>query len=128
MALRKNLRILVVDDTSVSRQVLSQMLEHIGVHAVRSANSAQDALNDLNRVPADLVIADLHMPGFGGLELLKHIRQDRRTAEVRFVMTSGDDGMDWVDEARELGMDRFLPKPFDANRLVSCVESIAGRI
>lgn len=128
MALRKDLRVLVVDDMSVSRQVLLQMLEHIGIQGLRSAATIGAAIKDISKTPADIVIADLHMPGGDGLELLKHLRTERRTANVRFVMTSGDDDADWMDEAQSWGMDRFLPKPFDMKRLVHCLESIAGRI
>jgi len=128
MALRKDLHVLVVDDMSVSRQLLSQMLEQIGIQGVRTTSTAQAALADLVAHPADIVISDLHMPGGSGLDLLKSLRNDRRTANIRFVMISGDDNVEWVEEAQMLGLDRYLPKPFDLNRLLRCVESIAGRI
>lgn len=128
MALRKDLRVMVVDDMSVSRQLLQQMLEHIGISDVRLAPNAQVALNDLGRHPADIVISDQNMPGTSGLDFLKELRQTDRTRDVRFIMTSGTDSGNWIDEAQAYRMDRFLPKPFDMGRLVRCLESIAGRI
>ncbi len=128
MALRKDLRVLVVDDMSVSRQILLQMLEQIGVATVDTAPSAQNALASLSEYPADVVIVDLHMPDMDGLELLRRVRSDRRNSKIGFVMTSGDDSNEKIAEAWHDGLDRFLPKPFDMQRLIACLESIAGRI
>lgn len=128
MALRKDLRVLVVDDMSVSRQILLQMLEQIGVATVDTAPSAQNALAGLSEYPADVVIVDLHMPDMDGLELLRRVRSDRRNSKIGFVMTSGDDSNEKIAEAWHDGLDRFLPKPFDMQRLIACLESIAGRI
>ena len=128
MALRKDLRVLVVDDMSVSRQILLQMLEQIGVATVDTAPSAQNALASLSEYPADVVIVDLHMPDMDGLELLRRVRSDRRNSKIGFVMTSGDDSNEKITEAWHDGLDRFLPKPFDMQRLIVCLESIAGRI
>ena len=128
MALRKDLRVLVVDDMSVSRQILLQMLEQIGVATVDTAPSAQNALASLSEYPADVVIVDLHMPDMDGLELLRRVRSNRRNSKIGFVMTSGDDSNEKIAEAWHDGLDRFLPKPFDMQRLIACLESIAGRI
>ena len=83
MALRTNLRVLVVDDMSVSRQILTQMLDRLGVRRVETANSGQDALNLLALSPADLVIADLNMPGMDGVDLLRSMRRSDRTHGAR---------------------------------------------
>ena len=128
MALRKEIRVLVVDDMTVSRQLLLQMLEAIGIRNVRSASDGISALQELRREPADLVIADLEMPGLDGLELLRQLREDRRLFRVGFVMTSGHETDPRIDEAWRCGMNRFLPKPFDIHRLVRCLEGVAGRV
>ena len=66
MALRKDLRLLVVDDMAVSRQLLAQILEQLGLVDVRTAQNGQEALMRLDQHPADIVIADLNMPGMDG--------------------------------------------------------------
>lgn len=128
MALRRNLRVLVVDDMSISRQILLQMLEQIGVASVDTSPNGPNALASLAERPADVIIADLHMPEMNGLELLRRLRNDRRNSKIGFVMTSGDDTNKKIAEAWHDGLDRFLPKPFDMQRLIACLESIAGRI
>lgn len=128
MALRRDIRILVVDDMSVSRHILLQMLETIGINSVQTEPDARSAIANLAIEPADLVIADLNMPGMDGLELLIHLREDRRHSGIGFVMTSGDDANEKIDTAWTQGMDRFLEKPFDINKLIACLEAVAGRV
>lgn len=128
MALRKDLRLLVVDDMAVSRQVLTQLLEQLGLVDVRSAQNGEEALMRLDQHPADIVICDLGMPGMDGVAVLKRMRSDRRSHATRFVLTGGDDNDPRIDEARLGGMDRFLPKPFTSDRLIRVLEAVAGRI
>lgn len=128
MALRRNIEVLVADDMAVSRQVLVQMLEQLGVETVRTASSGADALHSLDQQPADILIADLHMPGLDGLQLLQKIRNHRRHCQMGFILASGDDDNGKIADAWHQGLDRFLPKPFEMQRLVQCLEAVAGRI
>lgn len=128
MALRKDLNILVVDDMTVSRQLLMQMLEVIGISTVRIASDAIEAMKTLAEAPADLVIADLHMPGTDGVQLLQDLRTNRRFSRIGFILTSGDETNERIDEAWRMGMNRFLSKPFDIARLNACLESVTGRV
>jgi len=128
MALRKDLRLLIVDDMAVSRQVLTQLLEQLGLVDVRSAKTASEALLRQDQHPADIVISDLNMPGMDGIELLQRMRADRRSYATRFVLTSGNDADPRIDDARMEGMDRFLPKPFTADRLIRVLEAVSGRL
>jgi len=123
-SIREDLRVLVVDDMSVSRNVLVQMLEQIGVRDIRTASTAQGALDALHHKLADVVISDLHMPGGTGLDLLRHLRMQRSTRYVRFVMTTGDNDLGWVQEAQKFDLDQFLPKPFDLQRFTRCFYSV----
>jgi two-component system chemotaxis response regulator CheY len=128
MALRKDIRILIVDDMSISRQILVQMLEQLGVNIVRTAQSGAEAIRSLTHFHADMVISDLMMPDMDGLELLQRLRDDRRNCRIGFILTSGDDTHEKITEAWHLGLDRFLPKPFELPRLITCLEAVAGRI
>ena len=126
MALRKDLAIMVVDDEPVALKAVVLMLDHLGMANVRSAENALDALRELNKAPADIVISDFQMPGTTGLDLLKHLRGKPATSNVHFIMISGADNYEWIDQALQFQLDRFIPKPLELNRLRSCLESITG--
>jgi two-component system chemotaxis response regulator CheY len=128
MALRRNLSILVVDDMTVSRQILAQALERFGVRDVAVAGDTEEALARLRLHRADLVIADLNMPGRDGVALLEELRATPRSAAMRFILTSALDASPRFDIARRLGIDGILVKPFDTAALLAAVEDVAGRI
>ncbi len=128
MALRRNLRVMVVDDMSVSRQTLIQMLERLGVHRVVAASSGPEALDALKRHPTDLVISDLHMPGMDGVDFLAEVRQGERSSGCQFVLTAEETDSPRFIEGRRLGLDGLLHKPFDIDSVLQSVELAAGRI
>ena len=79
MALRDQLRILVVDDMSTSRGLITQALDSFGIRNIAVAEDGANALQALSKSPAHLVISDYNMPQMDGLELLKEYhRQYRR--------------------------------------------------
>ena len=128
MSLKDRLSVMVVDDMSVSRQVLAQMLESFGVRDTATVAGGEQALDWLRVHRADLVISDLNMPGMDGVALLEELRGRPRTHAVRFVLTSGQDDPARFAAARALGTDAVLVKPFRRDSLLATVEEIAGRI
>lgn len=128
MAPRRNLRILVVDDMAISRQILTQMLEQIGVETVVTAVNGQSVMDTLQAQPVDIVISDLNMPGLCGLDLLRNLRAHQKFRHLRYVLASGDDTDPRIQIAWEEGIDYFLPKPFDILHLNRCLETVVGRI
>ena len=68
--------ILVVDDDAVSRKKLCRIFQRLGFEQVKEAERGDEALTMLKEQPVDLVMADWHMPGLNGLDLLKAIRAD----------------------------------------------------
>ncbi len=119
--------ILIVDDMTVSRQILVMLLENAGYLDVRTATDAHRAVDELSRRLPDLIIADLHMPGISGAEFLRYIRGNELTWQIPFILTSGDDTNKAIDLAWSLGLNKFLPKPFNAEQLVSAIAQACAR-
>lgn len=128
MALRRDLRMLVVDDMSVSRQILGQMLDHLGIRQVHICASGDEALDVLRAQPVDLVISDLHMPAMDGIAFLKRMRAIPGHSSTPFILTSAVDSSPRFAEARQFGMRALLIKPFKIDLLLGCVENAFGRI
>jgi len=102
-------RVLVVDDDSTVRTVLCDLLEEDGF-AVKSAKSAEEALQKVNRHRFDLVITDVRMTGIDGLELQRRVKASQEHTEVVIITGYGDIPMS-VRAMRE-GAFEFLTKPF----------------
>lgn len=128
MSLREQLRIMVVDDMSTSRGLITQALEAIGIRNVASAADGPGALAALERSPAHLVISDYNMPGMDGLHLLHALRQGPRTARIGFLLITGRAEAQIIDQGRRLGMNNYLRKPFTPQDLKTAIEAIVGRL
>lgn len=117
------LDVLVVEDEVTLRDLLSRYLELRG-HAVVLADSGEQALRLAEQNTFDVVVSDVRMPGIGGPELVRRLRQRPTCAHTRFVLSTGDALLDLGELAREgvTGV-HLVHKPYDVSRLASIIES-----
>ncbi len=128
MALRDQLRIMVVDDMSTSRGLITQALDTMGIRQVGYASDGPGALDAIGKSPVHLVISDFNMPGMDGLQLLHALRSDARTKGIGFILITGRADKQIIDNGRRLGMNNFLKKPFTPQELRTCIEAVVGRL
>jgi PAS domain S-box-containing protein len=114
---REGFRILIVEDDPRMRRVLELLLSDRWV--VETAPDTETALLTAFRLPPDLVVADLLMPGLDGIELVRRLRHDPRTATVPVIMVSGVSDEERRIEALGAGANDFLVKPFAERELVA---------
>jgi len=126
MALRDQLRVMVVDDMSTSRGLITQALDSLGLRHISTAEDGQDALKNLMRSPVHLVISDYNMPNMDGLKLLHHLRSGPKTKGIGFILITGRAEQQIIDYGRKLGMNNYLTKPFAPADLRKCIESVVG--
>lgn len=126
MALRDQIRIMVVDDMSTSRGIITQTLDGFGVRHVSTAEDGANALELLARAPVHLVISDYNMPNMDGLKLLHNLRNGPKTKGIGFILITGRAEQQIIDYGRKLGMNNYLKKPFEANDLRKCIETVVG--
>ncbi len=118
-------RILVVDDSPATREVLERNLRAEG-HEVRAAESVAAAIRALAESPADLVITDMRMPGADGLDLVRHVREHFRATGI--IMVTGFATVGGAVTAMREGVDDYLPKPFSDDELRGAVRTALDRI
>lgn len=128
MALRDQIRVMVVDDMSTSRGLITQALDSFGIRNIATAADGQTALQSLAQSPVHLVISDYNMPGMDGLHLLHALRQAPQTKGAGFILITGRADREIIDKGRQLGMNNFLKKPFTPPELRSCIEAVVGRL
>jgi CheY-like chemotaxis protein len=117
----QSLRILVVDDDELVRELLEWMLQEAG-HRPYLAADGREALRFLERHgPVDVVLSDINMPAMDGMELQRQIHAD--WPELPLLLTSG--------RPPPNGIGNFLPKPFRWDALTSAILHLvnqAGRL
>jgi len=126
MTLRDTLKVLVVDDMPTSRGLIVQALEEMKVWNNSTENNGKTAFERLAREPVHLILSDMNMPVMDGLELLRHVRQNRATKGVGFILITGKPTPELVAKGRELGMNNMIKKPFTTAQLQACIEQVVG--
>lgn len=116
-------KILVVDDEAQITRVLRRGLESAG-YQVRIANDGRSGLETFRAWLPDLVVTDLSMPGFDGLELCSRIRQ---LSEVPILVLSVKDDEPVKVKALDLGADDYVSKPFGMAELTARVRALLRR-
>jgi DNA-binding NtrC family response regulator len=118
-----SVKILIVDDeedlvNTLQRLLLQEFLDS----RVDVAYSGEEGLSWLAARSYDLLIADFRMPGFNGLELIKGVRYlDTR---VPIVLMTGYGTMSIREEADQLGVNLYVDKPFDVDKMLSAVRKL----
>lgn len=128
MALRDQIRMMVVDDMSTSRGLITQALDGFGIRNIATAENGREALRALAVKPAHLVISDYNMPEMDGLQLLQHLRGTPQTKGMGFVLITGRAEQQIIDHGKKLGMNNYLKKPFQPDQLRHCIEAVVGRL
>ncbi len=115
--------ILIVDDDAHIREVIGFALEKAGMHVTLAKDGLQ-ALQQFGTLAIDLIVLDINMPEFDGLEVCREIR---KTSEVPILfLSSRDDEIDRI-LGLEIGGDDYVTKPFSPRELVARINVILKR-
>jgi DNA-binding NtrC family response regulator len=117
-------RILVVDDDADSREVIQAHLEGEG-YEVGTCAGVSEALHVLEQEDFDVVITDLRMPRASGLELIRHLGQNRQDIEI--IMVTGYPSIEGAVEAVKSGAEHYLAKPFTEAELLAAVRAVTEK-
>ncbi|HBT02394.1 MAG TPA: hypothetical protein DEB47_21640 [Citreicella sp.] len=128
MSLKDSLRIMVVDDMATSRGLITQAFDEIGISNYVTENDGAKALARLSANPVHLVLSDFNMPNMDGLGLLKAVRQNKATQRMGFILVTGKPTPEMVAEAKQLGLNNMIKKPFTSLSLKACIESVVGKL
>ncbi len=115
-------RVLVVDDSEINREVAKQILEADGA-AVFLASDGQEALDWLSAKDhvVDIILMDIQMPRLDGYAATKLIRQQRQWQSLPIIALTAGAFNELEDAAREAGMDDYVSKPFNVDHLLNVI-------
>ncbi len=115
-------RILVIDDEASYRQAIKRVLFSSGYQLDFAADGFQAGVKIAGGQP-DLITLDLSMPGLDGFDVIRYIRQQPELESVRILVISGL-GSQELAQAKALGADATLSKPFENNQLLELVQQL----
>jgi DNA-binding response OmpR family regulator len=119
-------RILIVEDDADIAGLLAHSLRKAGFDS-ETSHTGTDVVARVRRVPPDLLLLDVMLPGFDGREICRALRADERTAGVPIILlTARGEEADRI-AGLELGADDYITKPFSPNEVVARVRALLRR-
>lgn len=124
-----DLKLIIIEDSSFARLVLSNYMHDFGYTNVDYPEDGAEgweliAESLVDDEPYDVVITDLNMPGLDGLELIKRIKSDPGSANLKILVISAEAEQAVIDNVLNAGAQKFLVKPVAKNDLKEAIESI----
>ena len=112
--------VLAVDDIPLNLLLVQKMLTRFNFR-IRTASGGQQALDAVAAEKPDLILLDLMMPGIDGFEVIRRLRADPATADIRIVILSALNSNEDVVKGFNVGADDFIMKPIIMEKLLTCV-------
>ena len=120
-------KILLADDSVTAQNMGRRILADAGYEVI-TVNNGSAALKKIAEHKPDLVVLDVYMPGYSGLEVCQRIKDTRETARVPVLLTVGKLEPFKPDEAKRARADAFIVKPFEASELLSALSKLEDKI
>lgn len=117
---------MVVDDSPFIFKAVKRALEPCGCNIVGHARNGQQGIELAQQLNPDVITLDITMPVMDGLQAASWLAAHRPGSRIIMMSAMGDE--DLVQMAKELGIQHFLSKPFQADELAQAVDELAGNI
>jgi len=120
-------KILLADDSVTAQNMGRRILTDAG-YEVTTVNNGSAALKKIAEIKPDLIVLDVYMPGYGGLEVCQRMRENKETARLPVLLTVGKLEPFKPDEARRVRADAYIIKPFEASELLTALAKLEDKI
>ncbi|ABR46481.1 response regulator receiver protein [Alkaliphilus metalliredigens QYMF] len=119
--MKKN-KVMIVDDSSFLRNIISDILQQSGFEIVGQAGSKEEALEVYDKTNPDIVTMDIAMPGADGFECVKALFE--KNQDLKIIMISSMQDEELLTKAEKMKISGFIQKPFEEEDLISVVKGI----
>jgi CheY-like chemotaxis protein len=120
-------KILLADDSVTAQNMGRRILSDAGYEVI-TVNNGSAALKKIAELVPDLIVLDVYMPGYGGLEVCQRLKESQATARIPVLLTVGKLEPFKVEEARRVRADAHIVKPFDSNELLAAIIKLEDKI
>ena len=124
MPYNPNMRVLIVDDFATMRRIIRNILRQLGFTNFVEADDGVQAWEVLQRDRIEFIVSDWNMPNMTGIDLLRRVRGDQRTAHIPFLMVTAEAQQENIIEAVQARVSNYIVKPFTADTLRQQIDKI----
>ena len=120
-------KILLADDSVTAQNMGRKILADAGYEVI-TVNNGSAALKKIAEQKPDLIVLDVYMPGYSGLEVCQRLKEAPETSRVPVLLTVGKLEPFKPEEAKRVRADGFIVKPFEASELLSALSKLEDKI
>ncbi len=120
-------KILLADDSVTAQNMGRKILADAG-YDVSTVNNGSAALKRIAEIKPDLIVLDVYMPGYSGLEVCQRLKDSQETAHIPVLLTVGKLEPFKPEEARRVRADAHIIKPFEASELLTAITRLEDRM
>jgi CheY-like chemotaxis protein len=120
-------KILLADDSVTAQNMGRKILADAGYEVI-AVNNGSAALKKIAELKPDLVILDVYMPGYSGLEVCQRLKESPETARIPVLLTVGKLEPFKPEEAQRVRAEGFIVKPFEASELLSTLSKLEDKV
>jgi CheY-like chemotaxis protein len=120
-------KILLADDSVTAQNMGRKILADAGYEII-AVNNGSAALKKIAELKPDLVILDVYMPGYSGLEVCQRLKESQETSRIPVLLSVGKLEPFKPEEAQRVRADAFIVKPFEASELLSALSKLEDRV
>ena len=125
-AQQKNGLVIVAEDDVDARRVIASYLKDLAVRIIE-VDDGVTALEHIEKEVPDLLILDLNLPSMSGFELCERVRERDATSQVPVLVVTGRNSLEDHARAREVGVTKYISKPFKKKEFVEAVKTLLKR-
>jgi twitching motility two-component system response regulator PilH len=120
-------KILLADDSVTAQNMGRKILVDAGYEVI-AVNNGSAALKKIAELKPDLVILDVYMPGYSGLEVCQRLKESQESARIPVLLSVGKLEPFKPEEAQRVRADAFIVKPFEASELLSALSKLEDKV
>ena len=118
-------KILVIDDSPFIFKAVKRALEPHCLEIVGHAENGKQGLEMIDELKPDLITLDITMPLLDGVEVANSLYEQKKDTKIIMLSAMGDEVL--LEQARQRGVEHFIPKPFKADQLLELVNRLLDR-
>ena len=124
----EDLRVLIVDDSTMARNHIKRVLKGLGIENITEADDGANAVPVLNEQFFDFVVTDYNMPQMDGKALLEHIRTSSNQRSIPVLMVTSEGNMGNLAAVEQAGVSGICDKPFESDTVRSMIQMMLSDV
>jgi CheY-like chemotaxis protein len=120
-------KILLADDSVTAQNMGRKILADAGYEVI-TVNNGSAALKKIGEAKPELIVLDVYMPGYSGLEVCQRLKESQETARIPVLLSVGKLEPFKPEEAQRVRADGFIVKPFEASELLSALSKLEDKV